>query len=142
MYLSENRTLIRDKNEVKALDYDKFFPLDESVQELGKIIFDDENDKIYINSEVGCNLKVNNKTMQDLQDKIWHVIKASNLSGNNDNNKVSCKNKKFVSNYQYTLKKNDIIKLGRIKYLVKDLNIVNHKVESSRETFDPHYELE
>ena len=115
--------------------------MDENVQELGKIIFDDKTDKIYISSEVGCNLKVNNKTMQDLQDKIWHVIKASNLNSNSDNN-VSDSNTMFISNYQYTLKKNYIIKLGRIKYLVKDLNIVNHNIKCSRETFDPHYELE
>ena len=115
--------------------------MDENVQELGKIIFDEKTNKIYINSEVGCNLKVNNQTMQDLQDKIWHVIKSSNLNSNIDNNIISS-NKIFISNYQYTLKKNDIIKIGRIKYLVKDLNIVNHNIETSRETFNPHYELE
>jgi len=112
--------------------------LDNDFQELGKIIFED---KVYINSDVGSNLKVNNQTMQDLQDKIWHVIKASNLNTNNTEN-IKLENKKFLSNFQYTLRKNDIIKLGRIKYLVKDLNIVNNQIEISRETFTPHYELE
>jgi len=74
--------------------------------------------------------------MQDLQDKIWHVIRSSNL------NNIYPNENKYVSNYQYILKKNDIIKLGRIKYLVKDLNIVNHQIEVSKETFNPHYELE
>jgi len=124
------------------LAYDNIITLDENIQELGKITFDNKKDKIYITSEVGCNLKVNNKTMQDLQEKIWHVIKASNLNSIDDNNVISSNNKMFISNYQYILKKNDIIKLGRIKYLVKDLNVVNHNIESSRETFDPHYELE
>ena len=122
--------------------YDNIITLDENIQELGKITFDNKKDKIYITSEVGCNLKVNNKTMQDLQEKIWHVIKASNLNSIDDNNVISSNNKMFISNFQYILKKNDIIKLGRIKYLVKDLNVVNHNIESSRETFDPHYELE
>lgn len=142
-YIAENQILIRDKNEVKVLPFDSLFPLDVNIQELGRIIFDTDNNysKVYISSEVGCNLKVNNKTMQDLQDKIWHVIKASNISTNNDNN-ISNKNNLFVSNYHYTLKKNDIIKLGRIKYLVKDLNIVNQNFESSRETFNTLYELE
>jgi len=124
------------------LAYDNIITLDENIQELGKITFDNKKDKIYITSEVGCNLKVNNKTMQDLQEKIWHVIKASNLNSIDDNNVISSNNKMFISNFQYILKKNDIIKLGRIKYLVKDLNVVNHNIESSRETFDPHYELE
>ncbi len=127
---------------MKALPLDNIIPLDENSQELGKIIFNDETNKIYIKSEVGCNLKVNNKTMQDLQDKIWHVIKSSsNLNGIIPNNSSS-NVRKFISNFQYTLRKNDIIKLGRIKYLVKDLNIVNHNVQTSKETFDPHYELE
>lgn len=139
--MAESRTLIREKNEVKALNYDSIIALDQNIQELGKINFDDKTEKVFIESEVGCNLKVNNKTMQDLQDKIWHVIKASNINSGNEI-VISEFNKVFVSNYQYTLKKNDIIKLGRIKYWVKDLNIVNHKIDTSKETFYPHYELE
>ena len=64
------------------------------------------------------------------------------MTYNENSNSLNSKEKLFISNYKYTLKKNDIIKLGRIKYLVKDLAIVNGNVESSNQTFIPHYELE
>ncbi len=135
LYIGENRIVIRDKHDVKTLPLNTN-DLKENILKLGDVFFDDIINKTFISSEVGSNLKVNNKTMQDLQDKIWHVIRASNLNVNNNNNNEN----KYVSDYQYILRKNDIIKLGRIKYLVKDLNIVNHQVKASKETFNPHYE--
>ena len=89
-------------------------------------------------SHVGKKLEVNNKTLQELQEKIWYVIKSNNKSFNNSMHI----DKRFISKYTYCLRKNDIIKLGRIKYLVKDLGLVNGYSETAQETFIPHYEIE
>lgn len=149
-FISDNRIIIREKHDIKCLSQEFYDnkgrenPQD-SVSELGNVIFDRQNNKIFLSSEVGTNLKVNNKTLQELQDKIWHVIKpkhaivnTSELSSKKDNEQET----RFLSNFEYILKKNDIIKLGRIKYLVKDINIVNHNVQESKETFNLHYETE
>jgi len=106
--------------------------------ELAKIIYTNKDDKIIMYSHVGKKMEVNNKTLQELQEKIWYVIKSSNKSFNNSMQKDI----RFISKYQYCLRKNDIIKLGRIKYLVKDLGLVNGYSETAQETFIPHYEIE
>ena len=82
-------------------------------------------------------LPVNNQTLTDLQDKIWHVVKT-----NNSNSSVVNSNKSFMSNYVYELKKNDIIKLGRIKFVVKDMNIVEGSFTTTQEIFKPYQDIE
>ena len=74
-------------------------------------------------------MSINNDTLQLLQDKIWHVIKSEK----------TFKNQNLVSNYkshfEYILRKNDIIKLGRIKFLIRDMNICDGSFKTSGETF-------
>lgn len=91
-------------------------------------------DKIFLSKEVQTNLPVNNSTLTDLQEKVWYVVKNVNTS-------ILAKTNYF-SNYQYILKKNDIIKLGRIKFVVKDLNIVDGSYTSTSQTFRPYFEHE
>jgi hypothetical protein len=69
--------------------------------------------------------------LTDLQEKIWHVIKSNNLNNNPSTNN----NNNFSSNYQYCLKKNDIIKLGRIKFIVREINIIGNTIEKTAEIF-------
>jgi hypothetical protein len=79
------------------------------------------------------NMPVNNNTLTDLQEKIWHVIKP-NVTSNPKTN--------YLSNYQYVLKKNDIIKLGRIKFVIRDMNIVGGNFETSPLIFRPYLDHE
>jgi hypothetical protein len=51
-------------------------------------------------------------------------------------------NKSYSSNFIYELKKNDIIKLGRIKFVVKDMNIVDSSYSTTKEIFKPFQEIE
>ena len=51
-------------------------------------------------------------------------------------------NKSYSSNYIYELNKNDIIKLGRIKFVVKDMNIVEGSFNITKEIFKPYQEIE
>lgn len=141
MIINSEKRIIRENNEIKQLNLknsnnETIFYEGES-PELAKIIHTDDN-KILMYSHVGKKLEVNNKTLQELQEKIWYVIKSNNKHFNTS---VQT-DKRFISNYQYCLRKNDIIKLGRIKYLVKDLGLVNGYSETAQETFIPHYDIE
>jgi len=78
-------------------------------------------------------LNINNDTLTDLQEKIWHVIKSNNI--NNNANNSNTMNVNFTSNFQYCLKKNDIIKLGRIKFLIREINIIGVEVDKTQEIF-------
>jgi hypothetical protein len=79
-------------------------------------------------------MPINNDTLQELQEKIWHVIKTNN-SNNNENTQ-------YQSKFEYVLRKNDIIKLGRIKFLIRDMNIVDANYQTTDETFKLYQEHE
>lgn len=143
-----DKRIIRKKDEIIVLDlknikgdeifYEGEFP------ELGKIIFmgKEKDDKIIMYSHVGKKLLVNNKTLQELQEKIWYVINSTLKDKHSIIPSEMKKDMRFKSNYKYCLRKNDIIKLGRIKYLVKDMGLVNGYIETAQETFIPHYDIE
>lgn len=78
-------------------------------------------------------LKVNNQNLTSLQDKLWFVLKAPCEL----NTKIN-----YRSNYDYSLKLNDILKLGRIKFQVKHINILGKTVEKSEMVFKPYEDAE
>jgi len=98
-------------------------------KELAKVISKDN--KYFLSNKVESNLQINNDSLTNLQDKIWHVVKSISL--NNNSNSTSANNQ---SNFTYSLKKNDIVKLGRIKFLIRDINIVGIKSEETCEIFN------
>lgn len=56
------------------------------------------------------------ENINDLQNKIWYIIKPENAQPENNQN-PSIK----IENESFELKLNDIMKLGRIKYVITDL---------------------
>lgn len=84
-------------------------------------------------NKVETNLPINNDTLTNLQEKIWYVVKPNPI--NNNNNTATAINSQFQSNFLYVLKKNDIIKLGRIKFVIRDMNIIDKTVEKTPEIF-------
>ena len=58
--------------------------------------------------------------ISELQNKIWYIIKPENQQPNNNQN-PNIQNE----NESFELKLNDIMKLGRIKYVITDLNLNN-----------------
>ena len=94
-------------------------------------------DRFYLCNNIETNQNINNDTLTYLQEKIWHVIKSNNI------NYANCPDQKnFVSDYKYSLKKNDIIKLGRIKFIVKEINILGKNVQITNEIFKNYKECE
>lgn len=51
-------------------------------------------------------------------------------------------NNSYLSNFEYELRKNDIIKLGRIKFLIREMNIVDGTYLTTQEVFKPYGEFE
>jgi hypothetical protein len=78
-------------------------------------------------------MPINNTTLQDLQEKIWYVIKTTSQANSGN---------AYQSNFEYVLKKNDIIKLGRIKFLIRDMGVVDGEYDTSVETFRLYQEFE
>jgi|LauGreDrversion4_2_1035121.scaffolds.fasta_scaffold449598_1 hypothetical protein len=89
-------------------------------------------------NKVETNLPINNDTLTNLQEKIWYVVKPNPI--NNNNNNATATNSQFQSNFIYVLKKNDIIKLGRIKFVIRDMNIIDKSVEKTPEIFKNYIE--
>lgn len=101
-------------------------------QFLAKISIDPKNNNnVTLSTNVPKELPINNETVTALQDQIWQVVKANSITANSKPNR-------YHSNYIYELKKNDILKLGRVKFVVKDINIAGKKLEESEETFLPY----
>jgi hypothetical protein len=87
---------------------------------------------------VESNLQINNENLTNLQEKIWYVVKPNPINNNNNTNAVV--NTQYASNFQYVLKKNDIIKLGRIKFVIRELNVLEKTVETTQEIFKNYIE--
>lgn len=56
------------------------------------------------------------ENINELQNKIWYIIKPENAQPENNQN-PSIK----IENESFELKLNDIIKLGRVKYVITEL---------------------
>ncbi len=88
-------------------------------------------------NKLETNLPVNNKTLTDLQEKIWYVVKS-----NNSNVSVVNTNSSYMSDFKHELRKNEIIKLGRIKFSIKELNIADGTYQTTEEIFKSFVECE
>jgi hypothetical protein len=79
------------------------------------------NDKYIISNEIKTLIDPNEENIQNLQNKIWYILP-------NENNE-NVKNKQTITNINknYYLCKNDIIKLGRVKYAINEIHIPKRK---------------
>jgi hypothetical protein len=63
-------------------------------------------------------MQPNENNINDLQNKIWYVIKQEDLNGNTNTNMTS-----LSTNDTYDIKINDVIKLGRVKYVITEMKL-------------------
>ncbi|MCQ2816254.1 MAG: FHA domain-containing RING-CH finger protein [archaeon] len=118
--------LIREDGNVKFLQRE-----DTRENTLAKLTFNPNktnNPMSIVSNKMKFNMQVNNDNLIDLQEQIWYVVKPTDPSLFTNTNRL-------CSNYEYELKENDILKLGRIKFVVKKINIVGHETKTSKETF-------
>ena len=76
------------------------------------------NDTYILKNPIPNNLKLNEINFDYLNNKIWYVLKTIDLE-NNDNDS-NC-------NEEYYLNQNDIIKIGRVKYAVQKIHLLEKK---------------
>jgi hypothetical protein len=75
--------------------------------------------------------------INDLQNKIWYVIKQEDSGIQNPtNNSIP-----ICSNDIYDIKINDIVKLGRVKYVVTEMKLDNNVVSIERDVENPVFNL-
>jgi hypothetical protein len=66
----------------------------------------------YLTNPVKYQMIPTEEAINELQNKIWYVIKPEETT-----------NTRLINNDLYNIKINDIIKLGRVKYVVTELKI-------------------
>jgi hypothetical protein len=75
--------------------------------------------------------------INELQNKIWYVVKQEDVE-NNDPPKLFVPN---CSNDMHDIKINDIIKIGRVKYVVTEMKLNNKIVSIERNVVYPVFKL-
>ena len=112
--IKESQFIVRDKNNRYII---KEQHADINFRNGDDIIFlvDKVTDNIYtLVNAVPKNLEIKKEYLNNINNKLWYVIKKEGDEDESKNNK------------EYYLQKNDIIKFGRVKYIVIDINI-KHK---------------
>jgi hypothetical protein len=75
--------------------------------------------------------------INDLQNKIWYVIKQEDIGNINPTTNTI----PICSNDVYDIKINDVIKLGRVKYVITEMKLDNKVVSIERDVINPVFNL-
>ena len=78
---------------------------------------EEEKDKYILTSLFPTNLQLNEENLNNINNKIWYILKTSDID--NKENDKNC-------NEEYYLNENDIIKFGRVKYIVQKIHLLNN----------------
>ena len=109
-YLVRTKNNLFESREMQGLiDYNK--------EELIFSIRNDVKDNFSLINHIMKNMEVNETNSDYLNNKIWYVLKTKDLD--NRENDIN-------SNEEYYLNENDIIKIGKVKYVVQKINLLNN----------------
>ena len=112
--LAESIYIGRKKHDIKTLNS----PLDlKQDEELLFNVKNDYKDEYALENEVPIRIQPTEKNINDLSNKIWYVLKNDPNQSNQSNQTIT------NTNDDYYLCKNDVIKLGRVKYSLNEINI-------------------
>jgi hypothetical protein len=108
-FISDGTTILRRKLEIKLVN---------SMTDDNK---EDEYllDKYYLSNTVPQMVFPDEKNINELQNKMWYVIKHDENSGGSNTNQQNMVNK----NEDYFICLHDIVKLGRVKYAANEISI-------------------
>jgi len=79
-------------------------------------------DKYALSNKITSMMQPTEKNINDLQNKLWYIIKHEEGSGANNSNQIIPN-----TNDDYTICLNDILKLGRVKYSANEINLVKQQ---------------
>lgn len=111
--LADTVTITRKKHEIKTCNK----PEEIGDDELLLNVKYEKVDKYILTNEVQTNMQPTEKNITDLSNKIWYVLKHENTSQGQPTQSI------VNTNVDYFLCKNDIIKLGRVKYALNEIHI-------------------
>ena len=112
--LAESIYIARKKHEIMTVNNPK--QLQDEEELLFNVRHDDIN-KFVLESPVPVRVQPNQKNINELSNKIWYILKNDPIKSNNSNQVI------INTNDDYYLCKNDVIKLGRVKYSLNEINI-------------------
>ena len=112
--LAESIYITRKKHEIKTVNNPS--QLQDEEELLFNVRHDDTN-KFVLESNVPVRIQPNQKNINELSNKIWYILKNDPIKSNNSNQVI------INTNDDYYLCKNDVIKLGRVKYSLNEINI-------------------
>jgi hypothetical protein len=112
--LAESIYIARKKHEIKTLNHMNDLREDE---ELLFNVKHENKDEYVLENKVPIRIQPTEKNINDLSNKIWYVLKNDPIKSNNSTQTI------VNTNDDYFLCKNDVIKLGRVKYSLNEINI-------------------
>ena len=112
--LAESIYIARRKHEIKTLN--QVTDLKDEEELLFNVRHEDKDEYI-LENKVPIRIQPTEKNINDLSNKIWYVLKNDPIKSNNSNQTI------INTNDDYYLCKNDVIKLGRVKYSLNEINI-------------------
>ena len=128
--LAESIFIARKKHEIMTVNNPKQLQDDEEL--LFNVRHEDLN-KFVLESPVPVRIQPNQKNINELSNKIWYILKNDPIKSNNSNQVI------INTNDDYYLCKNDVIKLGRVKYSLNEINIPSRQnnIDIAPPTTDP-----
>ena len=113
--LAESIYIARKKHDILALNNIQELKKDE--EELLFNVLNENKDEYVLKNEVPITIQPTEKNITELSNKIWYVLENDPNQSNQSYQII--KN----TNDNYFLCKNDVIKLGRVKYSLNEINI-------------------
>ena len=129
--LAESIYIARKKHDIKTLSSILDLKVDE--EELLFNVVNDNKDEYILENKVPFHIQPTEKNINDLSNKIWYVLKNDPIQSNQSNQTI------VNTNDDYYLCKNDVIKLGRVKYSLNEINIPSRQnnIDVAAPTNDP-----
>ena len=127
VYVFGNSQIFRNQNEISQAASNN-----EGLEEAETLFgIDYQTEQYSLQSPVEANLQPTEANIHLLQDKIWMIIKSEN--GEQSSN-VNSPNYEALNDF-HNIQLNDIIKLGRVKYVITELNLEQSQT-GSKKIFD------
>ena len=118
-YISKETYIVQNKNKTMNFKYQQADVKEEEELFLFRIIIDRDEDKYNysIVNLIADNLRYRKYNIDYINNKIWYVIRPE----------VTQKNKEY--NADYYLNVNDMIKIGKVQYVVKEIHLMKGNID-------------
>ena len=136
--LAESIYIARKRHDIKTLNSQAELQPEE---ELLFNVRNDQTDEYSLENPVPVNVQPTEQNINDLSNKIWYVLRNDPVNSNQSNQTIT------NTNDDYYLCQNDVIKLGRVKYSINEINIPSknnniENIENKAPTADTKYNID